>query len=116
VHKIQYQTNNKNNNTAHQEKIGWNKILTGKVALSLSTNIEVHMKKSGYATKYLVKFTQKLRSQWKKAWMERIKISEKHNSNSLYQLTNIQNAEKLSYLCSDEEYLNDNFTKVMDPV
>jgi hypothetical protein len=43
----------------------------------------------------------------------RIKISQKDNGDSLHQLTNIQNAEKLKYLYSNKEYLNDNFTKVM---
>jgi hypothetical protein len=87
--------------------------LQGKVALSLSTNIEVHMKKPGYATKYLMEFTQILISQWKKAWMERIKISQKDNSDGLHQTTKMQNVEKLRYLYSNKEYLNDNFTKVM---
>jgi hypothetical protein len=61
----------------------------------------------------LIEFTQILISQWKKAWMERIKISQKDNPDGLHQTTNMQNVEKLRYLYSNKEYLNDNFTKVM---
>jgi hypothetical protein len=44
VYKIRNQDNDKNNNNTHPEQIGWNKFLQGKIALSLSTEIEVHMK------------------------------------------------------------------------
>lgn len=90
-----------------QSIIGWKEILRGKISLHLAESIIPKMKKIKTHILFIVKLCKSIITQWKKAWLYRLKQTGKEDSNVTTEQQHNNQTAKLQFLYTNQHLLRE---------
>jgi hypothetical protein len=89
-----------------QHQLGWHEILRGKTSLDFRSYVTPLLKKEKTQVKFILHFLTLLISQWKRAWLHRIRQVATNTVNNVQDISHQANMKKLQTLYAQKQYIS----------